>query len=295
MRSKRLVCVLLALILCAGCSAAPQTPAETPAPEPTGTHVPTFEPSPEPTPEPTSEPTPEPTPEPITDERIESGEFDGYFDDTLFVGDSLTNNLSNYVRWRRQDEPGLLGTAKMFGVSAMTIKVACQDMPFPFDVTFRYRGKAVSVTELIRANAPKRVFLMLGSNEIGSDTLDEAKENYAKLIDVIREKCPETELIVQAILPATPGFCQFKGLDGARWNSINESLSEICAEHGAAFWDFSEILMDEDGYLQQSFANDHMFHLNRKGEDVWIYALRLYAARQMYPDAEPILSGKNAH
>ena len=296
-RLKRLFCVLFALILCAGCVPAPQEAAE-PSPVPTNapSPSPTLTPSPVPTPAPTAEPTnaptpspvptPAPTPEPVTVERIESGEFDGYFDDALFIGDSLTNNLSNYVRSRRQTEPDLLGTSKLFGVSAMTVKIASQNIAGTVGVTFKYRGKPVSITELINACTPKRVFLMLGANEMHADSLDALKENYAALIDAIHENCPGVELVVQGILPATEWFCRVRGLDGMKWNSFNDELSQICAEHGAAFVNFADMLADGNGYLQPSLASDEQFHLNKKGEAIWIYALRLYAARQTCPDAE---------
>ena len=43
--------------------------------------------------------------------------------------------------------------------------------------------------------------------------------------------------------------------------------------------------MDGDGYLKEAYSSDGQYHLNEQGNDVWIKALREYAARQMYPDA----------
>ena len=49
-------------------------------------------------------------------------------------------------------------------------------------------------------------------------------------------------------------------------------------------------LMDKNGYLARQMSCDQQFHLSRSGEAIWIRALRLYAAQQMYPDAEVLLS-----
>lgn len=62
--SRKLICVLLALVLLLGMAAC-----GTAAPEPTP--APTPEPTVEPTPEPTAEPTPEPTPEELPAEEPE--------------------------------------------------------------------------------------------------------------------------------------------------------------------------------------------------------------------------------
>lgn len=312
MRSNRLICILLALILCAGCSALPQEPAEpdtpasasvlpdTPEPIPELTvalvETPSDEPAPSlppvPTPEPTPTPvptaTPEPTPEPITQARLDSGEFDRFFDGALFLGDSLTDMFGGYVRKCRETEEGLLGDAQFFGVTSMGVKIACMDRASS-GISFRYRGKAVSVTEIIRQTEAKRVFIMLGVNDIDSRAWDTVEEYFAKLIDVIHEKCPDTEVIIEGILPITEQYCRTRKQKIERWNSFNDILAGICEAHGAAFLDFSADLMDAQGYLSTSLSSDKEYHLNPEGESIWVRALRLYAAQQLYPDAEVLL------
>ena len=127
---------------------------------------------------------------------------------------------------------------------------------------------------------------MLGVNDIGSRSWDTVQEYYATLIDVIHQKCPETEIIMQGVLPVTSRYIKEHKVSIDRWNSFNEILAEICKEHGAAFLDFSKLFMDEKGYLDTKLSSDKLFHLNEDGEAIWIRSLRLYAAQQMCPDAE---------
>lgn len=279
-------CILLMLTPSAGCLVRPQPEAAQSTPVPTETPDPTEAPTPSPSPVPTPEPTPAPTPEPITEERLASGEFDSYFDDALLIGDSLTEMLSGYVRGRRETEPGLLGSVQMFGVKGMNVKIACQDLASPGDRTYRYRGKAVSITELINACGPKRVFIMLGVNDVADRPFETVSGQFAQLIDAIREKCPDTEIVMMGVLPITRQYCRMKGVEIAYFNSFNEVLSDVCAEHGVSFLDFSKELMDANGYLDPALSCDEQFHLSRAGEDIWIHALRRYAAQQMYPGAE---------
>ncbi len=254
--------------------------------------MPTVEPTdaPMPTPSPTLSPTVAPTSEPITRERLDSGEFDHFFDDTLLIGDSLTDILSNYVRERRKTQPNLLGTAKLFGVKGMNIKIACQDLGSAGGRYYRYRGKVQSITQLINACESKRVFIMLGVNDVADRPWDVVKGHFAQMIDVIHEKCPDTEVVIQGVLPITKEYCDIQGVTITYFNGFNEELSKVCEEHGAAFLDFSKEMMDEKGYLALPLCSDRLFHLSKKGEAIWINALYLYAARQMYPDAEVLLS-----
>ena len=308
MSRKQFLCVLLALILCAGCSAAPQTPAETPAPAPeitaepaaetivsapTATVEPALEaaptptPVPTPTPTPTPVPTPTPTPEPITDERIESGEFDGYFADAVFLGDSITRQLAGFARDERQTNPDFLGGAPIYGEASMSVKFACQDRASEHSVSsFRYRGKAVSMTELIGLTGAKRVFIMLGSNDIDSRAWNTVEEYFATLIDVIHEKCPDVEVVIQCVMPITKRFSDKIRIPIDRWNSFNGILAGICEAHGASFCDFSDLLKDKDGYLPLSLSLDREYHPNTDGVILWVRGLRIYAAQQMYPGAE---------
>ena len=314
-RYRKILCAVLAFAFCIGCGAlqnpAPSSEAtafpeasepaeaqivddETIVLEAEETSAPTLPPTPSPAPSPTPvptpvpTPTPEPTPEPITQERLDSGEFDRFFDGTLFLGDSLTDMFGGYVRKCRETEEGLLGSAQLFGVTSMSVKIACTDRPSS-GISFRYRGKAVSITEIIRQTEAKRVFIMLGVNDIGSRSWDTVQEYFATLIDVISEKCPDTEIIIQGILPVTKRYIGEHKVSIERWNSFNAILAEICEEHGAAFLDFSKLFMDENGYLDRKLSSDNLFHLNETGEAMWIRVLRLYAAQQLYPDAEVLL------
>lgn len=303
MRIVRL-CLVMSFALACGCvarEAAPVTPApaveaktaepiaedtvqqETPVPV---TPAPTPTATPTPTPTPTPEPTPTPTPEPIriTQEMLDDGRYDSYFDDAVFVGDSLTRSLSNYVREVRQKNEDCLGEAQFMGTVSMSVKNACTNKAYPGEVTFYYRGRAVSVTEGITNSGAKKAFIMLGLNDLAYRKWEAVEENFAQLIDVIRENCPDTQIVILGVLPVTAHFCKSNKVAIETWNSFNVELERIATEHGAAFYSFAEQMMDKDGYLLDAYA-DGNFHLTESGERIWIRAMRVFAARELEPDA----------
>ena len=102
---------------------------------------------------------------------------------------------------------------------------------------------------------------------------------------VLHEQCPETEIIIQGVLPVTIWHCRHENLDITHWNSFNTILARICEEHDVVFLNFADQLMDEEGYLRLELASDAGVHLNEDGEAIWVRAVRAYAASQMRPDA----------
>ena len=289
-----LICVLM-LFACGGQTSAPvsettaapavseapitpqediiSAPTATPDPTPVPTPTPTPAPTPTPTPEPT--PTPVPTPELITNERLDSGEFDGYFDGVLLAGDSLTNIFSHYVRdVRNEGNKEFLGGMKFLASTSMSTKRASEDFIRKDGVNFSYRGKSVTLTDGIRQIGAKKVFLMFGLNDLCVRNWDDVLAYYGKIIDQIREKCPETEIVVQGVLPVRKVFYNRE----PAWNDYNIGLKALCEEKEVEYVSFAEELMDEDGFLRADLCGDGKCHLSIAGEKIWVRFLRRYAA-----------------
>ena len=74
-----------------------------------------------------------------------------------------------------------------------------------------------------------------------------------------------------------------------KWNGFNDTVEAICESYGVTFLRFGEALMDEEGYLPDALSSDNEYHLSGEGEDIWVRALRLYAARQLCPAAQVLL------
>ena len=246
-----------------------------PTAEPTATPTPVPTPSPTPTPTPT--PTPAPTPQLITNEMLDSGMFDSFFDDTVFVGDSLTLILSHRVRDVRRDDPDYLGDAKFLAATSMSARVASWNTVIPDGVNFTYRGGSVSLTDGINRSGAKRAFVLFGLNDLAIQDWEIVRGNFGKVIDLIHEKCPEVHVIITGVFPVTN---KFYTKAEPEWNTFNIGLEQVCIEHGAEFFDISDKLMGPDGQLAAEICSDGKCHLNIAGEDIWVRELRKYAARQ---------------
>ena len=275
---------VIAMTVAPKASATP-TPESTPTPEPTAAPTSTPEPTAAPTstPEPTA--TPEPTPEPITQEMLDSGMFDAFYDETVFVGDSLTLQFKNYIRAERAKQEGVLGTAQFLGAVGMNASFASTNRANPEGVTFTYRGNACTLTYALRAMEAKRAVILLGINDIFRNR-ETVKESFRTLVGVIQTYCPDTEIVILGFLPVRDRYCREHSIDIDEWNAFSNEVGEIVQSCGATFLSFASELMDENGYLDLRYSSDNNYHLNEEGNAVWLNFLRRYAASQMHPGAE---------
>lgn len=210
--------------------------------------------------------------------------FDDYFDDAVFIGDSITWVFARYVSGVRKKDPSFLGDAKFLGTISMSARIASRDTKNPNGITFTFQGKPVSVTEGIQKIGAKKAFILLGLNDISVRSWTDVENYFVTLIDVIHTKCPDTKIILQGVLPITKSFCNERKIQIDHWNSFNETLERIAAENGVDYLFFGDQLMDENGYLRNDLASDHKYHLNETGEAIWVRAVRAYAVQQLFPD-----------
>lgn len=273
---------LALLLMCAGCAAKTSQPeghtplATMPMPTTAPTVEPTATPDPTWTPSPQATPTPSPTLEPVTDEMLDSGRFDAYFDDAVFVGDSITESLRNSCIALQRDDEDFMGNAQFLAAVSMSVRMASSDSR----TLLQYRGNAVSVTEGLLKMGAGQVFIMLGVNDYAGKYPDATLAYFDTLIDAIQEKCERIEIVIQSVTPVTKRFCQERRITIEEWNGFNVLLEQLCEEKGVQFLSFAELLMDAEGYLADDMTGDGMFHLTPAANAVWIRALRQFAAEQ---------------
>lgn len=273
MKKSYLFLLGLAIVLTfAGC--VQQSEELSPAPEPTLT-LPPSESVPPPSTEPPV-PTPTPSPPPIEEE----GE---YFDNALFVGDSIMEGIRQYVAAQRQ-EGEMLGTAK-FLTSTMGVSLADLVGDRELGVGFTYQGEEKSLEDIVVKIAPRRVFLLLGLNDLASDpnvVVADIVERYSRLISNLQAASPGTEFIIITNPPKVasqwlPDYTANRKFGNQLIDEFVTALTQMCQEHGILYVDAYESLKDENGVLPDDFCRDGYIHLNHQGAAVVVDALNAFA------------------
>ena len=133
---------------------------------------------------------------------------------------------------------------------------------------------------------PSKVFINIGTNDIkpmsdGSDWLEHLVENYRRILEIAREKLPETEIVMMAYYPVNrnhpmmarnPGFSirTNENVDRA-----NEATAALADEFGCAFIDVSAGIRDESGNLKLERTVDGV-HMDAEAYRAVFEALKPY-------------------
>ncbi len=177
---------------------------------------------------------------------------------TVFAGDSITTGLSSY---------GIVNEIAIGGKKDVVASIGLNT------TTFRTRREFAGLSALgkVIADHPYRAYLMIGTNEIGYRGVEDVIDGYREIIQLLKTDCPDTDVVVLAVPPVTAAKqSQSKGF--AQIPALNRKLQAMAAELGANYFDYTQVLKDTNGCLQEQYAAADGIHWT-------VAAYRLFAAQ----------------
>jgi lysophospholipase L1-like esterase len=117
---------------------------------------------------------------------------------------------------------------------------------------------------------PKLVALMIGTNNLGSNSTEQIAYGVKAIVTEYRKLCPEAVILVQAIFPRGP---QAADPARAKIKAINEILSKLDDGKKVIYIDFSDKFLTPDGTLSPDIMPDFL-HPNAKGYQIWAEAIQ---------------------
>lgn len=194
-----------------------------------------------------------------------------YFDDTVFVGDSIMEGIEGYVNLKRQTNKEFLGKAQFLAMRGMSASNALWEISDESRHPI-YNGERMLVQDAIgMMEGIKKVYLLLGLNDILLSDSEEHLENYQALVQLIKQQSPQVEIYIISITPGTD-------IDELEPNNTqvferNMILIEWCAMYNYNYVDLAYALRNETGGLPTQWCIDtggQGYHLNVDGIDaVW--------------------------
>lgn len=134
---------------------------------------------------------------------------------------------------------------------------------------------------------PETILLMAGINDLKSGVSEaDLLANYRTMIQTLRQKHPETELVVQSILPhggpamTVPEAEQLKAIPNEKIFQLNQKLATIAKEEQVLFLNLYPLFTDQDGLLRSDLTTDGL-HLNSAGYLVWSAAMQTFSQTQL--------------
>lgn len=143
-----------------------------------------------------------------------------YFEDSIFMGDSVTESIRLY---------DLLPPSNVVAAVGRNTRTALQDVP------------------LLANLSPARIFLWYGMNdlEIFSDA-DAFIASYGELIGQIHQTLPDTEIVLLSILPANETAVRKQpNLAEERVTAFNGAMKKLAQESDWIYLDITETVTPE--------------------------------------------------
>lgn len=192
-----------------------------------------------------------------------------YFDNSVFLGDSVTLGLKNYTTKKRKTDSYFLGNAKFIAVGSYSVADTLVPVDSPNSIHSLYNGTVTQPQDIIADMGVKRVFICLGLNDVGIYTKTEYLNNYSFLINRIRKAVPDIQIAILSVTPLTVEG-ERKILYNAKIDEYNNALAAFSVENGCYFIDVSTVLKDELGYLADELSSDNYCHLEPTAYDAWL-------------------------
>lgn len=115
---------------------------------------------------------------------------------------------------------------------------------------------------------PHKLFILIGINDLYQGrTVKDILSTYHRILQIIQEKSPKTQVFVQSVLPVNPERIFKKGLND-KIVELNNALQGLAKKFGFHYIDLFSCFLDNANQLNDHYSPDGL-HLNKEGYLIW--------------------------
>lgn len=117
---------------------------------------------------------------------------------------------------------------------------------------------------------PSKVILLIGTNDYSSLSNSDTVKNIGKIIDGIKDNREYAEIYVQSIYPVNKEIndgVSVKDRNNKDISEMNSNIKKLCKEKSVNYINMYDLLVDEDGNLDDDYTKDGL-HLDSDGYEV---------------------------
>ncbi len=188
-----------------------------------------------------------------------------WYDDCVFMGDSVTNGLNLY-----NDASGCCGNAQFICAGSLGW-VNCQwELDHEDEVHPVYMGQKVRLEDAPGITGAKKCIIGLGMNDIGLYGVDGTIDAVVEFIMKLKSKYPGLEIYIQTVTPMIEEM-QFPTFNNELVKEYNAKLRTFCNESGCHYLDTWSALANEHDALPYELCADPEalgLHLKNEGSEI---------------------------
>ena len=183
------------------------------------------------------------------------------FDSTVaFIGDSRTQGFIMYNGLKNVQDYSYIGLMVDTAMTKEFVKTS--------------NGNKITLLQDMANKNIKKVYIMLGVNELGWSYPQVFKAKYKELISEIRKVKPNCQIYVQSIIPMTKSKSDSdKIFNNTNVEKFNQLVQEVAEEEKVTYLDIKSVLVDKNGYLPEEASTDGI-HIDKKYCEKWLTYLK---------------------
>jgi lysophospholipase L1-like esterase len=216
------------------------------------------------------------------DEIVNSGLISetAFFENSVFVGDSLTVGFENYCKLTNSIATDSTHFLARVSCSAKAC-ISSNALTKHSNIMPKYNGQVQYVEDSI-SQMPniEKMFICYGMNDLTGSTPQEFVADLQTLINRIRIKNPQILVYVISI-PCVMANVNTGYLNNNNIQEANILLQQMCTENGYGFINISEHLMGSNNAIKPEYSSDKYVHETSAAYAVWNQVLKEYAFEEI--------------
>ena len=190
---------------------------------------------------------------------------DDYFSDAVFIGDSRTVGMFEYG--------GLEEISTFYASTGLTV----YSLFGSEIVQMPGQREKISIEQALEEIQFGKIYLMVGINEMGRGTLDDFLDQYAQVVDHLRELQPDAIIYLQGIIKVTTArsakgdYITNQGIE-----ERNAGIAALADQIQVYYLDVNPVICDENGGMEASYTTDGV-HLMAQYIPIWKEFLKEHA------------------
>lgn len=188
-----------------------------------------------------------------------------YFGESAIMGDSIT-----YIMFQWESKYDYLGDMTFFTRGGISLNGLVK-----YYKNIYFQGKEMHFEDIVAKSGIKKLYIMIGQNDLSSNAGPIVFDNWRLLLDRIWEQSPDVEIVIQSCIPEYDAEI-WRDDKNAMIAEHNVELRQFAAENNCKFIDLCYYVQDHYGRMAKPYSQDH-YHMNEDGCINWMKILRFYA------------------
>lgn len=177
-----------------------------------------------------------------------------YFDDAVFIGDSRIVGLHDYSGWNHTTYYASIGLT-VYDVFTKPI--------------VEENGTKITVEEALKEHSFKKIFVMIGINEMGTGTVDTFMEKYEEMVARLQELQPDAMIFLHGIMKVKQEKSESDPIfNNPNIQERNDRIAQLADNKTIFYLDVNEVVTDVNGNLNADYTYDDV-HLLGKWYCLW--------------------------